>query len=85
MYFYIYIFKVTKEDIIMARGHSLTPIQKAERISRQTKTIQGLSLLATWTPKKEYKRSKIFCDIQWPKKYLDTQAILKLYAFKCIK
>ncbi|KAK9959642.1 hypothetical protein ABG768_009752 [Culter alburnus] len=45
--------QVTKEDIIMARGHSLTPIQRAERISRQTKTIQGLSLLATWTPKKD--------------------------------
>jgi len=50
---------VTNEDIIMAHGYSLTPIQRAERTSRQTKTIQGLSLLATWTPKKEYKRSKI--------------------------
>ncbi|XP_048046910.1 uncharacterized protein ttc6 isoform X2 [Megalobrama amblycephala] len=45
--------QVTKEDIIMARGHSLTPIQRAERTSHQTKTIQGLSLLATWTPKKD--------------------------------
>jgi len=57
--FFFNIFKVTNEDIIMAHGYSLTPIQRAERTSRQTKTIQGLSLLATWTPKKEYKRSKI--------------------------
>ncbi|XP_077095050.1 uncharacterized protein ttc6 isoform X1 [Siphateles boraxobius] len=45
--------QVTNEDIIMAHGYSLTPIQRAERTSLQTKTIQGLSLLATWTPKKD--------------------------------
>ncbi|KAK7142700.1 hypothetical protein R3I94_012150 [Phoxinus phoxinus] len=45
--------QVTNEDIIMAHGYSLTPIQRAERTSHQTKTIQGLSLLATWTPKKD--------------------------------
>ncbi|XP_067312035.1 uncharacterized protein ttc6 [Pseudorasbora parva] len=45
--------KVTNEDIIMARGYSLTPTQRAERTSRPTKTIQGLSLIATWTPKKD--------------------------------
>ncbi|KTF78373.1 hypothetical protein cypCar_00039999 [Cyprinus carpio] len=44
--------QVTNEDIIMARGCSLTPFQRPERTSHQTKTIQGLSLLATWTPKK---------------------------------
>ncbi|XP_059375921.1 uncharacterized protein ttc6 isoform X2 [Carassius carassius] len=45
--------QVTNEDIIMARGCSLTPVQRPERTSHQTKTIQGLSLLATWTPKKD--------------------------------
>ncbi|XP_016129583.1 uncharacterized protein ttc6, partial [Sinocyclocheilus grahami] len=45
--------QVTNEDIIMAHGCSLTPVQRPERTSHQTKTIQGLSLLATWTPKKD--------------------------------
>ncbi|XP_073784282.1 tetratricopeptide repeat protein 6 isoform X4 [Danio rerio] len=45
--------QVTHEDIIMARGCSLTAVQRAER-----KTIQGLSLLATWTPKKDSKGYK---------------------------
>ncbi|XP_026142291.1 uncharacterized protein ttc6 isoform X3 [Carassius auratus] len=45
--------QVTTEDIIMARGCSLTPVQRPERTSHQTKTIQGLSLLATWKPKKD--------------------------------
>nr|XP_055028766.1 uncharacterized protein ttc6 isoform X2 [Misgurnus anguillicaudatus] len=52
---------VTNEDIIMARGRSL--IQRAERTSHQTKTIQGLSLLATWTPKKDYKSAERYKTI----------------------
>ncbi|XP_050989231.1 uncharacterized protein ttc6 [Labeo rohita] len=45
--------QVTNEDIIVACGCSLTPVQRPERTSHQAKTIQGLSLLATWTPKKD--------------------------------
>ncbi|XP_057199090.1 uncharacterized protein ttc6 [Triplophysa rosa] len=52
---------VTNEDIIMARGHSLT--QRAERTPHQTKTIQRLSLVATWKPKKDYRSAKSYKTI----------------------
>ncbi|XP_012992794.3 uncharacterized protein ttc6 [Esox lucius] len=43
--------KVTYTDSITAEGYSIAPSQRQRKVSSQRKTIQGLSLLATWTPK----------------------------------
>ncbi|CAB1331169.1 unnamed protein product, partial [Coregonus sp. 'balchen'] len=43
--------KVTYTDVMTARGDTIAPSQRPARVSLQNKTIQSLSLLATWAPK----------------------------------
>ncbi|KAL0968964.1 hypothetical protein UPYG_G00220560 [Umbra pygmaea] len=43
--------KVADTDVMTAQGVAISPAERPKRLSLQNKTIQDLSLLATWTPK----------------------------------
>lgn len=42
---------MTYTDVMTARGDAIAPSQRPTRVYLQNKTIQGLSLVATWAPK----------------------------------
>ncbi|KAI4882939.1 hypothetical protein NFI96_015609 [Prochilodus magdalenae] len=76
-------------EVLDARGSSFAPVPRPRRVSQQLRTTDGLSLLATWTPKTDFEKYKTIhhlcttpsrnvlpVELQWASRVYHTQDTL---------